>query len=31
MLVIEQLLVATDFHREENSMEVNGYPQLFGY
>ncbi len=32
MLVTKQLTVAIDFHyMEKNTMEVNGYRQLFGY
>ncbi len=32
MLVITQLTVAIDFHgMEKNTMEVNGYRQLFAY
>ncbi len=32
MLVTKQPLVAIDFHRgKKNTMEINGYQQLFGY
>ncbi len=32
MLVTKQFMIPIDFHSmEENTMEVNGYRQLFGY
>ncbi len=31
MLVTKQLVVNIDFRKEKNTMEVNGYHQLFGH
>ncbi len=31
MLVTKRLMVAIDLHNINNTMEVNGYQQLFGY